>query len=182
MAKIDRRVQKSQDAIKKAFIELMAEKSFDQITIQDISDRANVGRRTIYDHYLDKVDVLDKLIEEHINELRKLCKAAADLSYVEGNLLWYQYFETHYPFFSTLLASKGASAFREQFLKFVIEELEGDVDVEAGINRGMNREMILRFFGAAIVETIIGWITNGLAEPAEVLAEQMGILLDRNLM
>ncbi|MNP47100.1 hypothetical protein D3C76_1411400 [compost metagenome] len=101
---------------------------------------------------------------------------------MEGNLLWYQYFETHYPFFSTLLASKGASAFREQFLKFVIEELEGDVDVEAGINRGMNREMILRFFGAAIVETIIGWITNGLAEPAEVLAEQMGILLDRNLM
>ncbi|WP_350445780.1 TetR family transcriptional regulator [Peribacillus simplex] len=31
-----------------AFVELMVEKNFDQITIQDISNRANVGRRTIY--------------------------------------------------------------------------------------------------------------------------------------
>ncbi len=82
MTRVDRRVQKSQEAIKNAFIELMSEKNFDQITIQDISDRANVGRRTIYDHYMDKFDLLEKLIEEHINELRKLCESAAELSFV----------------------------------------------------------------------------------------------------
>ncbi|UQZ36947.1 TetR family transcriptional regulator [Paenibacillus sp. PK3_47] len=181
MPKVDRRILKSQEAIKKAFIELMAEKSFDQITIQDISDRANVGRRTIYDHYLDKFDLLDKLIAEHINELRMLCRAAADLSFAEGNLMWCKYFETNYPFFSTLLASKGALAFRSQFLAFVIDELEGDVKVDEGINQGMRKDIILKFFGAAIVETIIGWIMGGLIEPSELVAEQMGILLDRNL-
>jgi AcrR family transcriptional regulator len=41
MPKIDRRITKSQEAIKKALIELMSEKSFDNITIQDISDRAS---------------------------------------------------------------------------------------------------------------------------------------------
>lgn len=49
----------------------MSEKNFDDITIQDIADRANVNRRTIYLHYLDKFDLLDKLIEEHIKELKE---------------------------------------------------------------------------------------------------------------
>jgi AcrR family transcriptional regulator len=181
MSKVDRRVQKSQEAIKNAFIELMSEKSFDHITIQDISDRANVGRRTIYDHYMDKYDLLEKLIEEHINELRKLCESASELDFVEGNLIWFEYFERNYSFFSTMLASKGAPAFRNHFLEFVIEELEGEVYVTQGINQGLSKDLILKFFGAAIVETAIAWITNGLSEPSKVVAEQIGILLDRNL-
>ncbi|WP_409302353.1 TetR/AcrR family transcriptional regulator [Peribacillus sp. SCS-155] len=181
MSNVDRRVKKSQEAIKNAFVELMSEKSFDHITIQDISDRANVGRRTIYDHYTDKFDLLDKLIEEHINELRKLCESAAELSFAEGNLIWFEYFERNYSFFSTMLTSKGAPAFRIHFLEFVIEELEDEVDVNEGINKGLSKDLILKFFGAAIVEIVEAWITMGITEPTKVVAEQMGILLDRNL-
>ena len=181
MSNLDRRVQKSREAIKSAFIELMAEKSFDHITMQNISDRANVGRRTIYDHYVDKYDLLNKLIEGLINELRKLCRDAADLSFTEGNMVWFEYFERNDSFFSTMLSSKGASAFRSHFLELVIEELEGDVDVTNGKNQELSKDLILNFFGAAIVETVIEWITNGFSEPAEVVAEQMGMLLDRNL-
>lgn len=181
MSSVDRRVQKSQEAIKNAFIGLMSEKSFDHITIQDISDRANVGRRTIYDHYMDKYDLLEKLIEEHINELRKLCESASELDFVEGNLIWFEYFERNYSFFSTMLASKGAPAFRNHFLEFVIEELEVEVDVTEGKNQGLSKDLILKFFGAAIVEIVEAWITNELSEPTQVVAEQVGILLDRNL-
>lgn len=70
MTKIDRRILKTQEALKAAIIDLMKEKSFDDITIQDLSDRANVSRGTIYLHYMDKYDLLDKLIETHIDELR----------------------------------------------------------------------------------------------------------------
>lgn len=105
---MDRRIRKSQEAMKTAVIELMIEKNFDQITIQDISDRADVSRRTIYLHYTDKFDLLDKLIEEHIDELRELCDSAGnDADYMEAVLLWFKYFESHYLFFSAMLASKG---------------------------------------------------------------------------
>ncbi|MFJ5746966.1 TetR/AcrR family transcriptional regulator [Peribacillus frigoritolerans] len=181
MSRVDRRVQKSQEAIKNAFIELMSEKSFDHITIQDISDRANVGRRTIYDHYMDKFDLLDKLIEEHINQLRILCESASELNFVEGNLIWFEYFERNHSFFSTMLASKGAPAFRSHFLEFVIQELEGEVDVTEGKNQGLSKDLILKFFGAAIVEIVEVWFNNGLLEPTQVVAEQVGLLLDRNL-
>lgn len=181
MMKVDRRIIKTQEAIKKAFIELMLEKNLDEITMQDISNRANVGRRTIYLHYLDKFDLLDKLIEEHINELRILCQSASELSFTQGNLIWFEYFERNQAFFSTMLTSKGAPLFRIRFLEFVIEELKSEVDVTSGRNQGLSKDIILRFFGAAIVEIVETWFTNGLKESTQVVAEQVGILLDRNL-
>lgn len=112
MSKVDRRIIKSQEAIKKALIELMIEKKIDQITIQEISDRANVSRRTIYLHYIDKFDLLDKLMEEHINELWKLCELAANNTvFYDTVLLWFEYFESHYLFFSTMLANQGGPFF-----------------------------------------------------------------------
>ncbi|WP_245644968.1 TetR-like C-terminal domain-containing protein [Peribacillus loiseleuriae] len=76
---------------------------------------------------------------------------------------------------------KGAPAFRSHFLEFIIEELEGEVDVTEGKNQGLSKDLILIFFGAAIVELVEAWITNGISEPTRVVAEQVGILLDRNL-
>lgn len=98
MTKVDRRILKTQEALKTAVIKLMAEKNFDDITIQDLSDQANVSRGTIYLHYMDKYDLLDKLIENHINELQERCEAAADLDFVTGSLIWTEYFESNYDF------------------------------------------------------------------------------------
>ncbi|WP_160724710.1 TetR/AcrR family transcriptional regulator [Bacillus sp. USDA818B3_A] len=179
MSKVDRRILKSQEAIKKAVIELMSEKNFDQITLQEISDRANVSRRTIYLHYLDKFDLLDKLIEEHINELRELAVSATGLDFIDGNLIWFQYFESHFLFFSTMLASKGAPSFRKQFLEFVIEGLKGEVNITEGINNGIHEEVILRFIAGAYVEIVEWWFTNGMPFTPQTMAEQVGILIER---
>ncbi|MED4070990.1 TetR/AcrR family transcriptional regulator [Priestia endophytica] len=181
MKKVDRRIGKSQEAIKKAIVELMTEKNFDTITIQDISDRANVSRGTIYLHYVDKFDLLDKLIEEHIDELRELCKSAADMSFTDGNIIWFEYFGRNFLFFSTMLASKGAPTFRSRFLEFVIEELRVDIDVIKGKNQGLNEEIILQFFGTAIVGIVEWWFKNKKPSSPEVVAKQVGTLLDRNL-
>jgi AcrR family transcriptional regulator len=57
MAKIDRRVHRTRDLLQKALIELIGERGYDAITIQDIVDRANVGRTTFYLHYTSKDDL-----------------------------------------------------------------------------------------------------------------------------
>ncbi|UUZ83545.1 TetR/AcrR family transcriptional regulator [Paenibacillus sp. P26] len=112
MTKVDRRVLKSQEAIKKAILELMTEKNFDDITIRDISERANVNRGTIYLHYMDKYDLLDKIIEEHISNLRELCHSASEMTFKEGNYVWFEYFADNHLFFSTMLNTKSAAHFR----------------------------------------------------------------------
>lgn len=52
--KLDRRSQRTLDQLQRALIELMAEKRYAAITIQEITERANVGRTTFYAHYHSK--------------------------------------------------------------------------------------------------------------------------------
>ncbi|UOF89553.1 TetR/AcrR family transcriptional regulator [Fodinisporobacter ferrooxydans] len=181
MPRVDRRILKSQEAIKKALIELMSEKNFDDITIQEISDRANVNRATIYLHYMDKFDLLDKIIEEHMNKLQELCQSASEMTFKEGNYVWFEYFESNYLFFSTMLTTKSATYFRSRFLELVVQEYKVEVDVTKGNNQGLSEDVILQFFGAAVVGSVEWWIKNGMPFPPRVMAEQTGILLDRNL-
>ena len=53
----DRRVARTRQALRSAMIELILEKHYDTISVQDIIDRANVGRSTFYLHFRDKEDL-----------------------------------------------------------------------------------------------------------------------------
>ncbi|WP_347287899.1 TetR/AcrR family transcriptional regulator [Staphylococcus xylosus] len=60
----DRRVRKTKNAIKQAFIKLLAEKELERITIQDITTLADINRGTFYLHYEDKYLLLSDLEDE----------------------------------------------------------------------------------------------------------------------
>jgi hypothetical protein len=121
------------------------------------------------------------MIEEHMDNLRELCQSASEMTFQEGNYVWYEYFERNYLFFSTMLASKGAPYFRSRFLDLVIEETKPEVETTEGTNQGFSEEIILQFFGSAVVGAVEWWFKNGMPLPARVMAEQTGALLDRNL-
>ena len=59
--KQDRRVQRTRKLLRRALMELIDEKGYDAITIQDITERANLGRTTFYLHYQSK----DELFLDH---------------------------------------------------------------------------------------------------------------------
>ncbi|WP_438445950.1 TetR/AcrR family transcriptional regulator [Gorillibacterium sp. sgz5001074] len=181
MPKVDRRVLKSQEAIKKALIELMSEKSFDDITIQEISDRANMNRGTIYLHYQDKFDLLDKLIEAHMNELGEMGKWACKLDWGQALLPFFEYFEKNYLFFSAMLASKGAPSFRTRLLEFIIQGFQAEMDTAGSKHDDVIEDVILQYTGTAYVGVIEWWIKNGMPHPPQVMAKQVGDLLGSNL-
>jgi AcrR family transcriptional regulator len=51
---LDRRIQKTLQHLQTALVELISEKGYDDVTIQEILDRANVGRSTFYAHFENK--------------------------------------------------------------------------------------------------------------------------------
>lgn len=57
--KMDPRVKRTRNLLVQAFVELLAEKDFQLITVQDISERATVNRTTFYLHFPDKFALLD---------------------------------------------------------------------------------------------------------------------------
>ena len=60
----DRRVTRTRRALKVALTDLILEKGYEHVTVQDIIDRADMGRSTFYSHYVDKDELLlDTLAE-----------------------------------------------------------------------------------------------------------------------
>jgi len=70
MPKSDRRTQRTREMLQKALIELIGERRYDAITIQEIVDRANVARATFYVHYNNKDDLFLDCHEAIIREFQ----------------------------------------------------------------------------------------------------------------
>jgi len=62
--RVDPRVTRTRKLIRDALTSLIAEKSFEAITVQDIAERATINRATFYLHYTDKFALLDALVRE----------------------------------------------------------------------------------------------------------------------
>lgn len=96
---MDRRVRKTQQSLIEVFLELLEEKGFDRITINEVADRADVNRSTVYAHYADKYDLFKKCIEMHLEKIFIGCSNASpeDLllntfSYIKQNKAVFQLF------------------------------------------------------------------------------------------
>jgi AcrR family transcriptional regulator len=67
--KIDRRKVRTRRQLREALLSLILEKGYDSVTIEEITDRADVGRTTFYLHYRDKEELLLECINGAIDEL-----------------------------------------------------------------------------------------------------------------
>lgn len=62
--KLDPRVKRTRSLILKSFGELLAEKNFENISVQDVTDKAEINRATFYKHFVDKYALLDYSINQ----------------------------------------------------------------------------------------------------------------------
>jgi AcrR family transcriptional regulator len=65
----DPRIRRTRQLLHAALRKLMEQKSFDEISVQDITDEATVNRATFYDHYTDKFDLLDNMVRGGFHRL-----------------------------------------------------------------------------------------------------------------
>jgi AcrR family transcriptional regulator len=68
----DRRVRRTHNALGNALIALALEKDYDEITIQEITDRADIGYRTFFRHYSNKDELLEDVLSSVRDEMREL--------------------------------------------------------------------------------------------------------------
>jgi AcrR family transcriptional regulator len=76
--KIDPRIRRTRQMLYQAFQELLAEKSFDQISVQDLAERSTLNRATFYDHFTDKFALLEAMMGERFTALIEARMAGAE--------------------------------------------------------------------------------------------------------
>jgi AcrR family transcriptional regulator len=62
--KLDPRVRRTRSLILQAFMELLPEKGFQAVSVQDITEKAGINRATFYAHFPDKYALLDHSIQQ----------------------------------------------------------------------------------------------------------------------
>jgi AcrR family transcriptional regulator len=134
----DRRVQKTRKLLQDALTELVAEQGYESVTIQEILDKANVGRSTFYAHFQDKeqllhsiLERLDELFDEHEKQLvgsPKILETvdgtniAANLS---PTLSLFKFVGQNHRFFKAMLGNRGYGIFAKPVYEHVFAHIHG---------------------------------------------------------
>ncbi len=174
--KVDRRIVKSQKAIQNAFLEILLKDGLDAVTVKDITEKADVSRKTFYLHYTDKYALLDAIVDQQLEELGEICEKKKEQGFVEGTVTWFRYFEERRGFFAALFAAEGTVAFRRRLLDFIMGQLNRKLE-KAPSKR--NTEVLRKFIGTAVLGVVESYVLGQFQESVEEIAGQTGELLEQ---
>ena len=93
--KKDRRIRKTRQILRDTLLTLLKEKRFDDISVQDIIERADMARSTFYVHYMDKDDLLTGrhgIFAENLSQ--QLTTHAGDASAFSSRV-WFYHIQAH---------------------------------------------------------------------------------------
>ena len=119
MKKLDRRIVRTRQALADALITLALERGYEKLTIRSVTERAGVGYRTFYRHYLSLDDLLAKVLQ---NAYRKLVQRVAEQKTLHGeSLALYTFIREHQPVMRVYVALPREHPARQQILSDVIK-------------------------------------------------------------
>ena len=117
--KTDRRTLKTRKAIYDAFMQLVTEKEIHRVTVQDISDTADINRTTFYKHFLDVYDLYDKLEQDILIEWGMLVLKLQELRTKDFFDSLVGYVDKNRNVFRMVFSSKAPGELRVKFEKIL---------------------------------------------------------------
>jgi AcrR family transcriptional regulator len=170
----DRRVQKTRQILQKAIVELIVEKGFESIKVQDILDKANVGRSTFYAHYQDKEELLHScfeglhtIFEQHAINLSEGSRDSSNFEMLtDFTLALFKYAEQNCQLFKALLKQQDFSELiNDSLFDYLNDSLEKRISREK--NHRIPSEIITHYFISAFLGTLKWWINKDMPCTAE---------------
>ncbi|WP_162920284.1 TetR/AcrR family transcriptional regulator C-terminal domain-containing protein [Clostridium fermenticellae] len=174
----DIRIQKSKNAIQKAFIKLMKKEGFSKITVKELIADAKVNRSTFYAHYLDKYDLLEQLEQKLLNSISEnMHKAPVEqilnhkidnttLSNYLSNMLKYMY--KNGEIFMMLYGNDGDTTFHNKLNQLVLEIYK---EKQLSDNFSIPVDYAMSAIIGTITSLIDTWIRKGFVESPENFTE-----------
>lgn len=153
-----KRATRTRDALCKALLALLEEKSLDQITVREITTRANVGYATFFRRYPDKEALLHDFAAQEINRLLAL---TMPIFYREDTLsstkALCHYVWDHKILWRALLAGGAAATLKEEFLQQALAIAKEFTSTDNS-TAWLPDELAVTFSVTAILEILAWWL------------------------
>lgn len=172
----DRRIRKTKQSIRTAVLELMIEKPFENITVNDIAAQADINRGTFYLHYVDKYELLEVIENEMIERFTHI-QQTIDLSkIIQENNLFQELFikkvmyilKEDKLFFKVMLHPSLNTTFEYKFRKIIQENFERLFDLD--YIQGVPFKYYFSFISSAQIGVIKQWVRTDMQESPEEIA------------
>ena len=170
---MDRRQRKTREAIYRAFTELRVHKSYSTITVQEIIDRADIGRSTFYSHFETKDDLLRALCAEifahvfseelGVERTHDFSGETRDLRHRLTHILYH--LRDNRSYIRGILSSESGDLFMQFFKEYLKEVFD---EVLPGSPAGVPREYILNHMICDFAESVRWWMRHEEYSPEEI--------------
>ena len=180
--KVDRRVQRTRQALFAALMELLMEKNYAEITVGDITERANLGRATFYLHYKDKDDLLAANLEalfekvaERVRPLLKQSLLAGDT--VQGRIL-FEEAQQNSDLYRMILSGQGGMMLYAR-LQSRMAELMGDMmeKMIMGGDSPVPIPLLANYLTGVILSLVKWWLDSDMPHSPDYMAAVMQQLI-----
>ena len=164
--------------------ELAVTRPIDKITIKEITDRAGVIRPTFYNHFQDKYELLEWIVEK---ELMEPAMPLFDNGMLrEGLTFMLTAMEREKSFYCKAARLEGQNSFPEVLKKKVAHTVLKYFDMgklkEQMPYAWLTPELIADFYAQAICHVAIEWAKGGMAIPIAELVEVYLLLIQRSII
>lgn len=172
--KLDRRVQRTRQALRDALFALIEEKGYAAITVENITDRANLNRVTFYFHYRDKEDLLFKVLHELYEELthRQPTPETLDQWMQRDTLFAFQHVQAYAHLYRVLLSEKGSLSLVGRLIDYFADSA---VKVDQALlpthaKPPLPLPIVEHFYAGAFIGLMRWWVLNDMPYPPEEMA------------
>lgn len=167
--KQDRRSQRTRQLVNSAMMELLSEKGYEAITVQDILDRSGVGRSTFYSHYFDKEDVHASMMEQMLEGMVQQLSAKRTSQEILPSLELFQHIYQDRPHFQAVTGSGPAGERLWETMRValgkVIEQRLAPVGKDK--NYSVPLPVISSYLAGAFLNLLKWWVKAGMPYPPE---------------
>ncbi|EGD48492.1 TetR/AcrR family transcriptional regulator [Ruminiclostridium papyrosolvens DSM 2782] len=173
--KIDRRVKYTNLLLKESIIELLKTKHISKVSVKMLCNTADINRSTFYAHYADQYDLLEKLEQEVMTNLKEYINHVKnEPSQVLNQVL--EYAAKDAELFKVLLSENCGSAFQRDFMSLSQQKIISKVKDDHSIDVRTS-EYLQCFILSGALEIFKKWLHDGMVESPEQMAELISKLL-----
>ena len=168
---LDLRIRKTYLALHNAFVSLLAEKRFEDLTVNELCDRAMIRRTTFYKHFADKYEYFAFYLKEVVAEFQKQLdpdvpeyKPAAYLLHMSREL--FRFMNRH----EQMVSNMENSSMAPILLSILLDQISRDLSPilhRAGRSASEDPDGIAAFYAGGILSTLFQYRRGGAAVDEE---------------
>ena len=167
----DRRTRNTRQRLRQALLELLKKKRYEDISIQDITERADVARSTFYTHYVDKDDLLtgsQGIFAENLDQ-QMTAHAGVDGSSAFSGLTWFYHIQAQGEIMKVIAKDPAMDLALKTLRGIIHHSVEEGVRAYSGTDKNADvpQSVIVDYLTDALMSLIRWWFGHGMTHTPE---------------